>query len=485
LLDVVFRKKSIQALREEHETHSKSLKKVLGPWSITALGIGCTIGSGIFVMTGDVAANHAGPAVILSFILAAIASGLAALSYCELASLIPISGSAYSYAYATLGELAAWFIGWDLLLEYGLANAAVAAGWGAYLNGLLKSFGVTIPDSLLYATGQPLPGGHGVGWFNMPAALSIVLVTILLILGIKESARTNLILVASKIVVLLMFIALAIPGFHTTYMHPFMPHGWNGVVTGAAVVFFLFIGFDAVSTVAEEARDPQRDMPIGILGGLGVVTLLYIGVALTLTGALPLKQLNVAEPLAIALTALHHPWASWLLSAVAVVGIASVLLVGSIGQTRILYVMSRDGLMPRFMANLHRRFGTPVETTVLLGLVTAVLAATVPLDALADLVSIGTLAAFIVVAIGVIVLRKTAPELPRTFRCPWVPVLPIAGVLINLYLMGGLSIAVWIRFVVWLVVGLALYFSWGHRSASRVFAQRTTALPAEFTEVSP
>lgn len=483
--DTVFRKKSLQALKLEQAEHGQGLKRVLGPWSLIALGIGCTVGAGIFIMPGEVAAMHAGPAVVLSFLLAALACALAAMSYCELAAMIPISGSAYSYAYATLGEVVAWFIGWNLLLEYGLANAATAAGWAGYLNRLLSAVGLQIPPQLMFAPGQPIPGTELVGWFNLPAVLAVVLVTGLLLLGIRESARANAFIVGAKIVVLVMFLALCTPSVQPQLMQPYMPFGWQGVVSGAAVLFFLFVGFDAVSTVAEEAKDPQRNLPIGILAGLGIVTVLYVAVGSVLTGVLPLDQLKVAEPLAIALSALQHPRAASLLSAVAVVGIFSVLLVGSIGQTRILYVMSRDGLMPRFMANVHARTGTPVETTIVLGIVTAALAAVVPLNALADLVSIGTLAAFIAVSAGVIVLRRTDPEAPRTFRCPWVPGLPLSGIAINLYLMSGLSMQVWIRFVVWLAIGGALYYFWGYRSAGRVIAARETAVPRSEALVEP
>lgn len=474
--DTIFRKKSLETMRREQAEHGHGLKRVLGPWSLIALGIGCTVGAGIFIMPGEVAAMHAGPAVVLSFLLAALACGLAAMSYCELAAMIPISGSAYSYAYATLGEVIAWFIGWNLLLEYGLANAATAAGWAGYLNRLLSTVGLQIPPQLMFAPGQAIPGTDLVGWLNLPAVLAVVLVTLLLLLGIRESARANAFIVGAKLLVLVMFLALCAPSVQPQLLQPYMPFGWQGVVSGAAVLFFLFVGFDAVSTVAEEAKDPQRNLPIGILGGLGVVTLLYVAVGSVLTGVLPLDQLKVAEPLAIALSAMQHPRAAAVLSAVAVVGIFSVLLVGSIGQTRILYVMSRDGLMPRFMARVHARTGTPVQTTLVLGLFTAVLAAVVPLSALADLVSIGTLAAFIAVSAGVIVLRKTDPDAPRTFRCPWVPGLPLAGIAINLYLMSGLSMQVWIRFLVWLALGGALYWFWGYRSAGRVIAAREAAV---------
>ncbi len=450
------------------------LKRVLGPWSVMLLGIGCTIGAGIFVMPGQVAAEHAGPAVILSFLLAAIASACAALCYSELAAMIPVSGSAYSYAYATLGEFIAWIIGWDLLLEYGLANAAVASGWGGYLNQILTPLGWALPPQWWHAPGQVIEGSTQVGILNAPAAIGILLVTGLLCLGIRESARVNGILVATKIAVLLMFIALCVPHVDPAHYTPFfLPgKGWNGVVTGAAVVFFLFIGFDAVSTVAEETRNPRFDMPFGILMGLGIVTILYMAVAGVLTGVLPLSKLGVPEPLAAALLAVQHPRAAMVLSVVAVVGIASMLVVGSIGQTRILAVMARDGLMPGWMSRIHPSLGTPVLSTLALGVVTAILGACFPLDALADLVSIGTLSAFVVVMAGVLILRHREPERPRAFRTPWVPALPLVGIAINVYLMTGLAPAVWLRFLVWFGVGIACYAIWGHASASRTLARQ-------------
>lgn len=467
----LFRKKSLMGIRRQHAAGQRAgLKQHLGFWSLTALGLGCTIGAGIFVMPGLVAAEHAGPAVVVSFLLAALASALAAVCYCELANLVPASGSTYSYSYVAFGELVAWLIGWDLLLEYGLANSAVAAGWGGYLNQVLSSFGVHIPAQLLYAPGQAIPGTTMVGIFNMPAVLSILFVTALLIVGIRESARFNNVLVAAKVGVLLMFIALCAPAFKPELMTPFMPFGWNGVVSGAALLFFVFIGFDAISTVSEEAVEPQKNIPRALLASLGIVAVVYVAVGLTLTGLLPLDQLKVVkEPLAHGLAILSQPLAAWVLSTVAVVGILSVLISGSVGQTRILYVMSRDGLMPRFMANVNAKTGSPVETTLLLGLVTAVIAACVPLDALADLVSIGTLAAFCVVSAAVLVMRKKAPDVPRTFRVPFVPVVPIAGIAINLYLMSGLSKFTWMAFGIWLAVGLVIYFAWGRQSATKVF----------------
>lgn len=482
----LFRKKSLMGIRRAHAAHEAEgankpgLKKALGFWSLTALGIGCTIGTGIFVMPGFVAADHAGPAMVVSFLLAALASALAAVCYCELSNLVPASGSTYSYAYVAFGELIAWLIGWDLLLEYGLANSAVASGWGGYLNQVLRSFGVEIPVRFLYTPGEVIPGSTELGIFNLPAVLSIAIVTLLLIIGIRESARFNNGLVLAKLGVLVMFVLLCAPHFNPANMTPFMPHGWSGVMSGAALLFFVFVGFDTVSTVAEEAVDPQRNIPRALLTALSLVAVVYVAVGLTLTGVVPLEQLGPAkEPLAHALTMLQQPMAAWILSTVAVIGILSVLITGSIGQTRILYVMSRDGLMPRFMANVNHKTGAPVETTLLLGAITAVLAAAVPLSALADLVSIGTLAAFCMVSAGVIVMRRRAPNVERTFRVPWVPVLPIAGIGINLYLMFSLSAFTWMAFGIWIAIGLVVYFAWSRRSASKVFDPNEEAEPIE------
>lgn len=459
--------------------HGGGLQRVLGFWSLVAIGIGCTIGAGIFVMPGIVAATHAGPAILLSFVLAAVACGIAAMCYAELAVLMPSAGSAYTYTYVTLGELAAWLIGWNLLLEYGLSNSAVAAGWGGYVQTLLAQVHVHIPPALMVATGHPIPNAvyqaagvvppavAEVGWLNLPAAIAVGLPTVLLLLGIRESARFNNAMVVAKVAVLLVFVALCLPAVQQAHFTPFAPFGAQGVISGAAVLFFLFIGFDAVSTVAEECEDPQRDLPRAIVVGLALVAALYVSVTAVLLGTLPLAALKeLQEPLAKALEVAGHPLAAGVLSVVAVVGILSIILVAAIGQTRILFVMARDGLMPAFMGRVNPRSGSPAASVVLLGVVTAALAATVPLDALADLVSIGTLAAFSAVSAAVIVLRKRAPELPRGFRAPLVPALPLAGIGINLWLMSSLPGPVWIRFAVWMALGLALYFLWGQRSAS-------------------
>ena len=457
-----FVRKSIASFTAVGESGSESdHKRVLGLWSLTALGIGCTIGAGIFVMPGLVAAKHAGPAVVLSFVLAAIACLLAALCYSELAVMMPASGSAYSYAYAAFGQLVAFLMGWDLLLEYGLSNSAVAAGWGGYLQALLAQFGVTLPKTLLYAPGQLIPGSSARGWFNLPAGAAVAFVTVLLLFGIRESARFNNAMVTAKIAVLGLFLILCVPGMQFAHFNPFMPFGWGGVVSGAAVVFFLFIGFDAVSTVAEETRDVQRTLPRAIALSLTLVTLLYVAVATVLVAVLPMNELrHVQEPLAFALEQMRHPVAALVLSMVAVVGILSVILVASIGQTRILYVMSRDGLMPAAFTRLHPTTGAPYAAVLILGGVTAFLAMVVPLEQLADLVSMGTLAAFSVVSAAVLVLRHEFPEAPRPFRCPGAPFVPGLAIAINLYLMWGLSWTVWSMFLVWIAIGFGVYVRW-------------------------
>jgi APA family basic amino acid/polyamine antiporter len=475
----------VEAIRADHEAHVRgehahgpALKRELGLWSLVALGIGCTIGSGIFVMPAEIG-SQTGPAMVISFILAAIACGLAALSYCELANLIPASGSAYSYAYVALGEVVAWMVGWSLLLEYGLANSAVASGWGGYLNQILGGFGIHIPQQLLFAPGVPIPDTHLVGIFNAPAAFAIVLITVLLVSGIKESARVNNLLVTAKVLVLALFIALCVGSFEPSRMTPFVPFGWKAVAASAGQLFFLFVGFDAVSTVAEEAIDAQRDMPRGIVIALGIVTVLYVAVGLNLTGIYPLDKLKgLQEPLAAGLNLTGHPAAAYVLSLVAVIGILGVLIVGSIGQTRILYVMSRDGLMPKFMSKVHPATGTPVASTVVLGVVTALLAGCVPLDALWDMVSFGTLLAFCAVSAGVITMRHKAPHLPRLFTCPGVPFVPILSIVVNVALMCTLAPKSWLTFLGWMAAGLVVYFLWARKSATAVFTVTQEEPPA-------
>lgn len=479
-----FRRKSIHALRALHDAkvaQEGGLKRVLGFWSLVSIGIGCTIGAGIFVWPGYVAATYAGPAVVLSFVFAAIACAIAALCYAELAVLIPASGSAYSYTYATLGELPAFMVGWALLLEYGLSNSAVASGWGNYLAPLLKAgLGYSIPPELMHATGEKIAGSAAVGVFNLPAAIAITIPTVLLLFGIRESARFNNTMVLAKIFVLGMFVALCLPAVKVEHFTPFMPMGVSGVMSGAAFLFFLFIGFDAVSTVAEECTDPQRDLPRAIMAGLAMVTVLYVSVAAVLIGVAPLAELkDIKEPLAYGLNLAGHPVAANVLAVVAVIGILAIILIAAIGQTRILYVMARDGMMPRFMTTISAKTGTPVASTILLGAITALIAGTQTLGDLAELVSVGTLTAFSMVSIAVIVLRRREPDLIRTFKTPMSPALPALGVVINVYLMTTLPKTIWVPYGVFLLVGLVVYFGYASQGASKVFDPASDPTPPD------
>jgi APA family basic amino acid/polyamine antiporter len=433
------------------------LRRTIGLLDLTALGLGAIIGTGIFVILGE-AIGDSGPAIVLSFVLAAVTCAFSALSYSELASSIPVSGSAYTYAYATLGELLAWIIGWDLILEYGVSVAAVAVGWGQYLNSLLDSlFGVTLPDAL----SEP-PGDGGV--VNLPAAFLVLAVTALLIVGVRESTRTNTIMVVIKLVVLLLFIALAFTAFNAGNLSPFSPFGFHGVTTAAAAIFFAYIGFDAVSTSGEEVVKPARNLPLAIIGSLAIATLLYIVVAIAATGAYPWQKLAGQEaPLATVLSeGVGTSWGSGMISVGALVAITSVVLTILYGQTRIMYAMSRDGLVPPVFSKISRR-QTPALATALFGVLIAILAATVPLEIIFELVNIGTLFAFVLVNIGVIILRRTRPDMERGFRVPWVPVVPIIGALLCFYLMKQLTLETWARFVIWLLIGLVLYFVYGKR----------------------
>ncbi|MBI0327041.1 amino acid permease [Burkholderia plantarii] len=438
------------------------LKKALGALDLTFLGIGAIIGTGIFVLTGT-GAVQAGPALMVSFIVAAIACGLSALAYAEFASTIPVAGSIYTYSYATLGELVAWIIGWDLMLEYSLAASAVSVGWSGYLQSLLKGFGVVLPTVLTAAPGS-VPGVTT--FFDLPAFAVMLAITTLLSVGIRESTRVNNIMVFIKIAVVLLVIAVGV--FHVTPANwtPFMPHGWPGVFGAAAVMFFAFIGFDAVSSAAEEVKNPKRDLPVGIIASLGVCAVLYVTVAAVATGIVPSAQYaGITHPISYALQVAGQKWVAGFIDLGAVLGMLTVILVMTYGQTRITYAMSRDGLLPAVLSRVHPRFQTPFIATWIIGLLCALIAALIPLNVLAELINIGTLAAFAMVSIAVIVLRRTRPDLPRAFRCPGVPVVPVLAVASCLFLMLNLSAVTWKAFIIWLVIGLAVYFAYSRRHA--------------------
>jgi APA family basic amino acid/polyamine antiporter len=456
----LFRKKSIEELeRGLDRTHA--LRRVLGPWELIFLGIGAIVGTGIFVITGVAAADYAGPGVILSFVLAGAASLFAALCYAEFASMVPIAGSAYTYSYASLGELWAWIIGWDLILEYTVSVAAVAIGWSGYMANLFASIGLILPSAFVN------PYGYQGGLINVPAILIIAGITALLILGIRESSQVNNAIVVIKLLVLALFLYLGLGHINAGLWQPFLPFGWSGVIGGAAIVFFAYIGFDAVSTAAEEVRDPQKNLPVGIIGSLIISTILYIAVSTILTGIVPYSSLGTtAAPVAYALTQIGITWGSALVSVGAICGISSVLLVLLYGQSRIFFAMARDGLFPSAFASIHPRLRTPVNISLLLGIVTAVLASTLPLETVAELVNIGTLAAFIIVAIGVIILRRSDPLRHRPFRVPLVPLVPILAIVSCGYLILSLPTITHLRFVIWLAIGLVIYFLYARHQST-------------------
>jgi basic amino acid/polyamine antiporter, APA family len=454
-----FSKKSLDSLRDE--ANQGGLRRALGPFNLTALGIGSIIGTGIFVLTGTAASQNAGPGLVFSMIISAVGCAFSGLCYAEFASMVPVAGSAYTYAFATVGELAAWIIGWDLILEYALSVSTVAVGWSGYFVSFARDLGVVIPPSL---AGPPGP-------FNLPAAVIVLVVAGLLIIGIKESADVNTVLVAVKICVLIVLIVAGASYVNRANLTPLIPpntgefghFGWSGVLRGAGVMFFAYIGFDAVSTAAQEAKNPARDMPIGILSSLAICTVLYIAVAIVLLGLVPYQQLDVADPLAVGIDATGIRWLAPFVKIAALFGLFSTMLVQLLAQTRIFYSMSRDGLLPPLFASVHPRFRTPHLSTILTGVVIALVAGLTPITVLGQLVSIGTLFAFVLVSIGVIILRRVSPEVPRPFRTPGVPWVPIAGALICLAQMVGLPAATWIRLFVWLGIGLAIYLSYGVR----------------------
>ncbi|MEU6506279.1 amino acid permease [Streptomyces sp. NPDC046942] len=491
----LFRTKNVEQSLRDTEEPEHSLRKSLSALDLTVFGVGVIIGTGIFVLTGQVAKNNAGPAVSLAFVVAGVVCALAALCYAEFASTVPVAGSAYTFSYASLGELPAWIIGWDLVLEFALGTAVVAVGWSGYIRSLLDNAGWHLPD---YLAGRDNATGFG---FDILAAALVLVLTGILVLGMKLSARITSLVVAVKVVVVLIVIIAGAFFINSGNYKPFIPpsqpvpaggnlkapliqlmFGWApanfgvmGIFTAASVVFFAFIGFDIVATAAEETRNPQRDMPRGILGSLFICTVLYVAVSIVVTGMQKYTSLSVAAPLADAFKAIGHPWYAGVISFGAAIGLTTVCMILLLGQTRVFFAMSRDGLLPRFFSHVHPRFKTPHRPTILLGVIIAIVAGFTSLSALAELVNIGTLFAFVVVAISVIILRRTRPDLPRAFRTPWVPVIPILSVCASLWLMLNLPAETWLRFAIWMVIGFFVYFLYGRTHSRLALREREGA----------
>jgi basic amino acid/polyamine antiporter, APA family len=480
----IFATKSIEQLKAEAaDTGGHSLKRVLGPINLVTLGVGAIIGTGIFVLTGQAAAQYAGPGIVLSMVLAGFASALAGLCYAEFASTVPIAGSAYTYGYATLGEFVAWVIGWDLILEYALGAATVAVGWSGHLSSFLNDFvGVSIPPAFAAApcTFIPAAGCSPDAIINLPAVLITLAVTVLIVIGIKESANVNAAIVIVKVAVVIIVILGGAAFVNPANWQPFIPpntgnfgeYGWSGVLRGAGVIFFAYIGFDAVSVAAQEAKNPQKDMPVGILGSLVVCTILYVAVSLVMVGLVPYKQmLGSAAPMVVAIRAAEEAsGGSGLLRAMtmlvevgAIAGLSSVMVVMMMAQPRIFYAMAKDGLLPPFAKKIHPRFRTPHITSIITGVLVSLAAGFTPIGTLGELVSIGTLLAFVIVSVGIVFLRYQRPELERPFKTPWVPFVPILSALVSLALMAGLPFDTWMRLIIWMVIGIVFYFAYGYR----------------------
>jgi len=487
---------------DESNDKGHGLKRTLTATNLTTLGIGAIIGAGIFVLTGQAAAQYAGPAIVISFIISGVACAFAGLCYAEFASMIPIAGSAYTYSYATMGEFLAWIIGWDLILEYLFAASTVSVGWGGYVVSFLNDFGIHIPAYLSAASGSVLVDVPNIGWkpitenllknlsalninvdtlphvtsiMNLPAMAIVAILTTLLVIGIRESANFNNVMVIVKVSVIIIFIAIGFAFVKSANWHPFIPentgewgeYGWSGILRGAGVIFFAYIGFDAVSTAAQEAKNPQKHMPIGILGSLSISTVLYILVAIVLTGIVSYTMLNVPDPVAVGVNAMGNGmfWLRPIIKIAAIAGLSSVILVMLMGQPRIFYSMSKDGLLPPVFSKVHKRFKTPYISTIITGFVAMIIAGVLPIDILGELVSIGTLLAFAIVCVSIIILRKKRPDLPRPFRTPLVPLIPILGALICFAQMASLPLDTWLRLIIWMAIGFLIYFTYGIRKS--------------------
>jgi APA family basic amino acid/polyamine antiporter len=469
----LFVKKPISKILEEAE--SKTLTRSLNGFNLITFGIGAIIGAGIFVISGRAAAEHAGPAVVLSFIIAGLACAFAAFCYAELASVLPVSGSAYTYSYATMGEFPAWCMAWLLILEYGLTSSIVASGWSGYVVSLLKDFGLVIPPQFTAAYGEAIKGTDITGIFNVPAFLIVLLVSGLLVLGVKESARVNNIIVTIKLVVICTFIAIGAFYIDTANWQPFIPEnegvgkfGFDGIIKASGMIFFAYIGFEMVSTAAQETINPQKNIPIGIIGSLIICTIIYILVAGVMTGIVDYRELSVPDPIALAVDKIGIKWLSYFIKMGAIAGLSTVMLIVLYGQTRIFYMVSKDGLIPEIFSKIHPKFKTPHINTVIVGIMAGLASGLTPLSKLGDLVSMGTLFAFTIVCFTVIYLRKTQPQLNRPFTCPAVPLIPILGMVFCLYLIYGIGWQVFVTLKIYFILGILIYFLYGLRKSKLV-----------------
>lgn len=450
----IFRTKSIAEYKAD--AHKSHLKRAMGSLDVTLLGIGVIVGTGIFVLTGVAAAKYAGPALMLSFLLASIACGFVSMAYSELASMVPVAGSAYAYAYTSVGEFFAWLVGWNLVLEYSVGASAVAGGWSAYVVGLLKTAGIELP-----AAWTTVPADGGI--VNLPAVLITLFLTCLLVRGVRESVTVNKVLVGVKLAAIFLFLFLAAPSVDPTNWEPFMPFGFSGVSAGAAVIVFAYLGVDSIATAAEETKNPAHDMPTGIIASLLICTVLYIAVTAVMTGNVPYTELDNAEPVAFVLRELGYRFGSALVGTGAIAGLTTVLLVMMYAQTRAFFAMSRDGLIPQSVCKIHPRFATPHRITIIVGIAVAIISGFTPINVIAEMCSVGTLFAFIISSIGVMVMRRKYPDLPRPFRCPAIYVVGTLAIVSCGYIMYNLSSMTWERFWVWSALGILIYFLYGYR----------------------